>query len=715
MRKAIRVRQRDITDCGAACLVSIAAYHGLRLPVSRIRQYAGTDQNGTSIGGLLEAAGRIGLDAKAGKAKMNDLASMPLPAIAHVTLKNGLQHYVVIYKVKKKSICIMDPADGRIHEYRYNAFIKEWTGVLLLLVPAMGLQQQQLVTTPVSRFWQLISPHRYSMYLALAGALVVTVLSLSTSVYMQKIIDVVLVENNIKLLNLLSVLMVGLLLFQLFIGLFKAILGLQVGQHIDVQLLLGYYKHLLRLPQRFFDTMRVGEIISRVNDAVKIRHFVNEVALNMIVNLSMLLFSFTVMFFYYWKLAMIVLAVIPGYLLLYKITDRINSIWQRRLMENAASLESQLVESLNAVSTIRQLGLEHQAGIKTEHRFIALLRTVYLSSKKGLYSGTASVLLTRLLGIAVLWVGGYFVIRRELTPGELISFYALTEYFTAPAAALINANKEIREALIAADRLFEIIDLETERGNENGGMALLPDQVGDIVFKDVHFRYGSREEVFTGLDLCIRKGACTAIVGESGSGKSTLLALLQQVYPLSKGKIYIGGVDISQTSRSSLRKLIAPVPQETDLFAGTIAENICAGDEMPDSRKMLFLSGLLGLDAFIDQLPAGYGSMVQEQGNNLSGGQKQRLSIARALYRDPEILVLDEATASLDNLSEQKVQHALQWFLGKGKTVVIIAHRLTTIRNCDCIHVLHKGKLLETGTHEQLMQDAGVYARMWQS
>ena len=714
MRRAMRIRQRDITDCGAACLASIAAYHGLQWPVSRIRQYAGTDKNGTSVGGLLEAAGQMGMDAKAGKAGIESLPRIPLPAIAHMVLKNGLQHYVVICRVKKRFINIMDPADGRIHRYKQAAFAKEWTGVLVLLAPAVAFRPRQAVATPVARFWQLVAPHRYSMLLALTGALVVTLLSLSTSVYMQKVIDVVLVEDNIKLLNLMSILMVGLLLFQLFIGMFKALLGLQVGQHIDVQLLLGYYKHLLRLPQRFFDTMRVGEIISRVNDAVKIRHFVNEVALNTIVNLSMLLFSFMVMFFYYWKLAVIVLAVLPCYLLLYKITDNINRVWQRRLMENAASLESQLVESLNAAATIKQFGLEYQAGVKTEHRFIALLRSVYFSSKKGLYSGTASALFTRLLGIIILWTGGYFVIRKELTPGELVSFYALAEYFTTPAAALIGSNKDIREALIAADRLFEIIDLETEEGTKAGKILLEPVHMGDIVFQDVHFRYGTREQVFEGLNLCIRKGSCTAIVGESGSGKSTLLALLQQLYPLSKGKIYIGGIDITLVSRESQRKLIAPVPQETDLFAGTIAENIGIGDEHPDNRKILFLSRLLGLDAFIEQLPAGYNSQVQEQGNNLSGGQKQRLSIARALYRDPEILVLDEATASLDSQSEQKVQEALQWFRSRGKTVIVIAHRLATIRNCDCIHVLHKGKLLETGTHDQLMQQNGAYVRLWQ-
>ena len=341
-------------------------------------------------------------------------------------------------------------------------------------------------------------------------------------------------------------------------------------------------------------------------------------------------------------------------------------------MEESAELESQLVESLNAVGTIKRFGLEQFANDKTQGRFVTLLRTIYKTSMYSLYIGTGSEFFTRLFTIILLWAGSYFVINRELSPGELLSFYALVGYFTGPASSLIGANKNIQDALIAADRLFEIIDLETEASNENK-VTLTPELVGDINFNYVSFRYGTRTTVFEGLNLTIAKGGSTAIVGESGSGKSTLLSLLQNLYPLKEGTITIGGIDLQHISNNSLRQMVGVVPQHIDLFSGTIIDNIAVGDYEPDMQRILFLSKMIGIDEFIEKLPNTYNSIVSEQGVNLSGGQRQRLAIARALYRNPEILILDEATSSLDPTSEQKVQDSLNWFKEQGKTIVVIA------------------------------------------
>jgi ABC-type bacteriocin transporter len=712
MNSKIRVKQRDITDCGAACLLSVATHYRLELPVSRIRQYAGTDKKGTNILGLIEAAERLGFQAKAAKGTLDSLQKIPLPAIAHVILKNGLHHYIVIYSVEKKLITYMDPADGSLIKVSLDAFKEIWSGVIVLLLPGDSFVTGKQNQSNASRFWQLIRPHSAIMFQALIGALIYTILGLSTSIYMQKIIDFVLVEGNIRLLNLLSVGMIVILVFQLVIGGFKSVFGFQTGQMIDARLILGYYKHLLQLPQRFFDTMRVGEIISRVNDAVKIREFINSVALNLIVNILIVLFSILIMFFYYWKLALIMLAIIPIYLLIYWISNKVNKKWQRRLMEESAELESQLVESLNAVGTIKRFGIEQFTNDKTESRFIGLLKTIYKTSIYSMFIGTGAEFFTRLFTIILLWIGSYFVINRELSPGELLSFYALVGYFTGPASSLIGANKNIQDALIAADRLFEIIDLETESSNETK-IELKPDLIGDIELNKVHFRYGTRATVFEELSLRFEKGKSTAVVGESGSGKSTLLSLLQNLYPLNNGNITIGGLDLQHISNRSLRERVGVVPQHIDLFNGTIVENIAIGDYEPDMQKILFLSKILGTDEFIDQLPNTYHSIVNEQGVNLSGGQKQRIAIARALYRNPDILILDEATSSLDPSSEQKVQHALEWFKQQAKTIIIIAHRLTTIKNCDQILVLNKGQLVEQGSHHYLLEQNGHYAKLW--
>lgn len=712
MRKSSRVKQQDITDCGAACIASVAAHYQLKLPVSRIRQYAGTDKRGTNVLGMIEAAEKLGFQAKGAKGPIESLAKIPLPAIAHVIVKNGLHHFVVIYKVSAKKITFMDPGDGLEHKKTINAFSKEWTGVIILLLPDEEFIKGNQKTSSIDRFWQLIRPHSGVMILALMGAVLYTILGLSSSIYMQKIIDFVIPEGNMQLLNLLSMGMIVILVFQIFIGTFKSIIGLQTGQHIDAKLILGYYKHLLQLPQRFFDTMRVGEIISRVNDAVKIRAFINDVALNMFVNILIVLFSIGLMFMYYWKLALIMLAIIPAYLIIYSISNLVNKKWQRRLMENSADLETQLVESLTAAGTIKRFGLEEYANIKTENKFIIFLQSIYSSSIKSLYLGTASDFITRLFTIIILWAGCYFVMSRELTPGELLSFYALIGYFTGPATSLIGANKSIQDALIAADRLFEIIDLETEGSNETK-ISLTKDLIGDIQFSNMYFRYGTRDTVFEGLNITIKKGTSTAIVGESGSGKSTLLSLMQNLYPLKEGNITIGGIDIKYINNSSLRQMVSVVPQQIDLFVGTIVENIAIGEFEPDLQKVLNISKQLGIDEFVEKMPATYNTILHENGVNLSGGQRQRLAIARALYRNPEILILDEVTASLDSVSEQKVQETLNWFKGLGKTVIIIAHRLSTIKNCDDILVLQEGKLIEQGKHDELLLKKQHYSTMW--
>ncbi len=693
-------------------MASVAMHYNLQLPVSRIRQYAGTDKWGTNVLGLIEAAERLGFQAKGAKGQLDSLQKIPLPAIVHVVLKNGLHHFVVLYKATKKHVTYMDPGDGSFHKEALAVFQGKWSGVIVLLLPDDGFVPGKQKISNRQRFWELIKPHTAIMVQALVGALVYTILGLSTSIYMQKIIDFVLVEGNVRLLNLMSVAMIVILIFQLIIGGYKTLFGLQTGQMIDARLILGYYKHLLKLPQRFFDTMRVGEIISRVNDAVKIREFINTVALNIVVNGLIVFFSITLMFLYYWKLAVIMLAIIPVYLLIYWVSNKVNKKWQRRLMEESAELESQLVESLNAVGTIKRFGLEQFANDKTENRFVHLLRTIYKTSVYSLLIGTGSEFFTRFFTIILLWAGSYFVINRELSPGELLSFYALIGYFTGPASSLIGANKNIQDALIAADRLFEIIDLETEETNANK-VILTPELMGDIVFNNVSFRYGTRTTVFDGLHLNIKKGNSTAIVGESGSGKSTLLSLLQNLYPLKEGNITIGGLDLQHISNSSLRQMVGVVPQHIDLFSGTIIDNIAVGETEPDMQRILFLSKLIGIDEFIQQLPNTYNSIVSEQGVNLSGGQRQRLAIARALYRNPEILILDEATSSLDPTSEQKVQDALRWFQTQGKTIIIIAHRLTTIKHCNNILVLHKGQLVEQGSHHELLHSQGHYTQLW--
>jgi len=437
------------------------------------------------------------------------------------------------------------------------------------------------------------------------------------------------------------------------------------------------------------------------------------VAINIIVNIFIVIFSFGLMFTYYWKLGLIMLLIIPVYMVVYLITNQINKKTQRKLMENAADLESQLVESLNSMSTIKQFGLEDFANIKTETRFVQLLKTVYRSGLNSVFSGNASQFTSRIFTIILLWVGAGYVLQGSITPGELLSFYAIIGYFTGPVSELVGMNRTIQDAMIAADRLFEIMDLDKEEQGQN--VDLKPGMIGDIQFVDVHFRYGSRVDVFEGLNLVIRKGEVTAFVGESGSGKTTLVNILQRMYPIESGRVSIGELSLAHIDTQSLRDTISVVPQKIDLFSGNVIENIAVGEFNPNMEKIIGICKELGILGFIEGLPGGFETHLGENGAALSGGQKQRIAIARALYKEPEILILDEATSSLDSASEQYVQDAVNYLREKGKTVILIAHRLSTVFMADKICVLEKGRLVEEGTHVELVKQESHYYRLWQN
>jgi ATP-binding cassette subfamily B protein len=707
----IQVKQRDISDCGAACLASVARFYNLDVPVTRIRQHAGTDKKGTNVAGMLEAAKHLGFDAKGVRGTFESLFQIQLPAIAHIIVNGQLQHYVVIYRINKQKISVMDPAVGKLLIKKLSEFKEEWTGVLVLLAPNDNFVPGIHKISPMRRFYNLIQPQRSILIQTLFGAVIYTLLGLSMSIFVQKIVDFVLVDGNRNLLNIMSIGMLIILSLQVIIGIFKSYFMIRTGQVIDAQLILGYYKHLVKLPQHFFDTMRVGDITSRIGDAIKIRLFINDVSINIAVNFFMLLFAFMMMFTYYWKLALFILIIIPIYSAIYLITNRLNSKVQRKLMENAADLESQLVESLNAVGTIKRFGLEDHANQKTEARFSKLLDSVYKSGMNSIFSGSSTELVSHSFTIILLWVGAGFVLDKQISPGELLSFYTLIGYFTGPVSSFVGMNKTVQDAIIASDRLFEIMEMEQE--NEDYKFELSNSNIGNVRFVDVSFRYGSRVLVFDKLNLEIPFQKLTGIVGESGSGKSTLMSILQNIYPLNNGQVFIGDYSINHISNSSLRRIIGVVPQKIDLFSADIITNISIGDDQPDIKRIISICNMLGITQFIDELPNGFQTQLGENGVSLSGGQRQRIAIARALYREPEILILDEASSSLDPVSERFVQNAIEFLLAEKKTVIMISHRLSSIQRAGLIIVLKDGKVAEEGEHAELLAHQGEYYHLW--
>lgn len=704
------VRQRDQSDCGAACLASICRFYGAELPVARIRQFTSTDRQGTTVLGMVEGAQRIGLSARGVRATSESLREVPLPAIAHVTTSAGAGHYVVLVDVSGDRVRIMDPREGRTASCRLRTFLDEWTRILILVTPTDRLAYPDGGGRVHRRLFQLGLPHRAVFLQAFVGSALYTLLGLSTAIFVQKLIDNVLPGANQNLLNLMAALMLVLLVVQMGIGVLKDLLIVRTGQRIDGGLILQYYRHVLSLPQRFFDTMRVGEVVSRVNDAVKIRGFINDVALELAVSATVVVLSFGLMVAYSPPLALLVALVIPVYGAIYWVANALNRTTQRKLMEQAADLEAELVESIGAGSTLKRFSIEERAAVRVEERLVRTLRSVYRSTMTAIGSRTGSDLASRAALIVSLWVGGTMVLSQRMSAGELLSFYALIGYLASPIMTLIGSNRALQDALIAADRLFEIMDLEPE---SEVAEATEDPPFGDLEFDDVHFRYGARTAVLQGVTAKIRAGEITMVVGGSGCGKTTLASLLQALYPLDAGTIRVGGRDLRRISPDLLRRHIGVVPQEIHLFAGTILENIALGDDQPDMQRLLTLCDELGITEFCDRLPNGMRTHIGERGASLSGGQRQRVAIARALYREPKLLILDEATSGLDPESEARVEGTIRRFTAEGGTVLLITHRLGLARLANRLLVMAEGRVVEAGTHGELMLRGGPYAEMW--
>jgi ATP-binding cassette subfamily B protein len=497
-----------------------------------------------------------------------------------------------------------------------------------------------------------------------------------------------------------------------------------VSQKIDAALILGYYKHILRLPQSFFDTWRVGEIISRINDAVKIREAVSSASLTIVVDALVLLFSFALMFLYSWKLALVALGTAPLFLLLFFALKGSISRTQRGMMEKNAELESHLVASVSGIATIKSQQAEAVSNLKTERQFVELLGLVRRASYLGLTNAAVSEFIAGAALLALLWIGGWLVVQNHLSVGELMSLYTLIGYVTGPASRLVGIHQTVQDALIAADRLFEILTLETE-DEEHGKNGVHIDLDGAIVEKivleNLSFRYGARAKVLDEASFSIERGAMTALVGESGSGKSAIAKLLQGIYEPSEGAILFHtskGVAAADSIRlESLRRLVGSVPQNVELFHGTVLENITFGDAAPDYTRAMQICHFIGANEFIQKLPYQWNTILGEFGADLSGGQRQRLAIVRALYRQPQVLVLDlvldEATSALDSESEFAVQQALLALRAQGLTTLVIAHRLSTVVAADQILVMEQGRIIERGSHDELLRREGKYYALW--
>jgi ATP-binding cassette subfamily B protein len=651
---------------------------------------------------MLDASEKLGFMAKAVRIKKESLEDAPVPAIAHITVKNSWHHFIVIYHSGKRTIKVMDPASGTIERWTREKFDSQWTGILIFLAPSENFRKGNEQVSIWHRFIQLIKPHRSLVIQASLGAIFYSILGLSISIYVEKLIDFVIPSGNARLLNIMSLGLLILVILRIILGLLKSIFMLHTGQKIDALLIIGYYRHLMKLPQRFFETMRTGEILSRVNDAVKIRAFINNVAVDIMVNLLIVIFTFCLMLIYSIEMAARMIFLIPLSLIIYLIYNKLNKKYLRLTMEQSAEVESQLVESINSIGTIKRFNTGWRENLKFEFRIIPLLKSSYTANKTSIYAANMNEMFSGIFLLILLWSGTFLVFRQKITPGELMSFYALFGYMLGPLNSLIQSNRFIQEALIAADRLFQILDLEQEKDNENM-VDPSPSEISKIQFEKITFRYGSAKNLFTCLDMHFKMGKINGISGDSGSGKSTILSLLQGIYPIPEGRVFLGDFDLSYVKRSSISRLIAAVPQKTDIFNGSVAENIALSDQSPDIGKVIKVCHETGIMEMIESLPLGLLTILGENGVKLSGGELQKIAIARAVYRDPEIYLFDEPTAAMDKASEDQLKALLLKLKNKGKTIILVSHRNSTLEICDTIQYLKNGMVTQYVSEQQIV------------
>jgi ATP-binding cassette subfamily B protein len=504
-----------------------------------------------------------------------------------------------------------------------------------------------------------------------------------------------------------------IVVFRTLFGVLRQYLLAHVGRQVDLALVAGYARHLLGLPLRFFEMRQVGEVLSRVNDAAKVREAVGGTTLTALVDGTLVVILLAVLWLYDVPLALVATAFVP---LLVASAAAHHPAARRRsqaAMERAARLSAHLVEDVSGVETVKAYGVERLRAEEGEAHLVGLFQSAFSLQKLGVSMSALGMAVTGAAGLAVLWYGGHRVMGGALTVGQLMFFYSLLGYLLEPLDRLASVNLKLQDALVAVDRLYQVLDLELEPVGDTKKVEFTGVRTG-LELCEASFRYGCRANVLEKVSLRIPAGKTVAILGESGSGKSTLLKLLMGYYAPTEGRLLIDGTDLRDYELASLRGRIGLVSQEPFIFNGTLRENIALGAPGASLEQVLAAARAAGLEEFISRLPERYGTVIGERGANLSGGQRQRLAIARALLRKPDLLIFDEATSHLDTATERAIQESLRGALA-GRTVVLVAHRLSTVKEADLIYVLHQGRVVEEGSHRQLLARDGWYAALWRA
>lgn len=709
------VKQQDATDCAAACLAMICLHYKKETTITRLRDKMGTDLKGTNLIGLSKCADELGFASQAVRVdKEGFLSKYTLPAIANVVTKEGLSHFVVIFKITKKYVVLGDPAKDLIR-LEIDEFYKNFTGALLIIKPNERFASGKLKNEKLfQRYVKLLLPQKKLFVYSIIASILLTALGIVSSLFNKILMDEILPYKLKNTLLMLLLVFALLSVTQIVIGFIRQWMMIFLSQKIDIPLMLGYFEHIYKLPMKFFATRKTGDIITRFSDAFTIKDIFTNIALTLIMDIAMALVTGVILFRMNTELFVIILFMTIVSILLVFIFKQPYKKINEEQMQQSAILNSQIIEGLRAVETVKGNANEETEleGIEREY-----IRSLRIGLNEGMLSniqGSISGLISQVGNLILMYFGIMQVINNHTTLGAMMSFMTLSGYFMDPVSRLVGLQLQIQEANISMKRMTEILDYEEEQETEKSGAYQDIETIeGAIEVKKVTFRYGNRKPVLKDISFTIPKGNKVALVGASGSGKSTIAKLLLKYYEPEAGEILIDGIDINEYSNDSLRRAISYVPQSIELFSKSIYDNIRVSkmnsilDEVKEAAK--------AADAhdFIRKLPMQYYTYLEEAGNGLSGGEKQRIALARAFLKKNEFYILDESTSNLDFATENIIFDMI-YNKFRNKSMLIIAHRLATVKNCDEILVIDQGEVVEQGTHEELLRQEGHYFKLWE-
>lgn len=727
------VKQHDITDCAAACMAMVCLHYKKETTITSLRDIMGTDIKGTNLIGLSKCAEELGFVSQAVKVdKEGFLSEYTLPAIANVITKEGLSHYVVIFKITKKYVVYGDPAKD-LMRVGIDEFYKNFTGALLLLKPNNEFVSGKLKGTKMfDRYVRLLLPQKKLFVYALLASLIVTLLGILSSVFNNIIYDEILPYQQKDVLKMMLAVFIGVNLTSVFVSFVRQWILLHLSIKIDIPLMLGYFEHIYKLPMKFFASRRTGDITTRFSDAFTIKEIFTSIALSLFMDIGMALISGVILWQMNTKLFVIIIFMtLISIVLVFVFKQPYKKINEEQMQQNSI-LNSEIIEGLRAFETIKGNANEDIELENIEREYIKALRIGYKESMLSNIQGTISSIISGAGNLVLMYVGISSVINNELTLGSYMAFITLAGYFTDPISNLVGLQLQIQEANISMKRLAEIMDYEREQeftiSEESGIPSLnvrneshadihqyqvLEKADGDIEVNNVTFRYGNRRPALDGISFNIKKGQKVALVGASGSGKSTIAKLLLKYYEPESGYITIDGVDINEYQNSSIRRAISYVPQNIELFSKSIYDNIRVSKQSASIEDVKEAAKKADAHEFIRRLPMQYYTYLEEAGNGLSGGEKQRIALARAFLKDNQFYIMDESTSNLDFATENIIFDMI-YNKFKKKTMLIVAHRLATVKNCDKIIVMDKGHIVEQGTHEELLEKRGQYYKLWE-